>query len=66
MMKLLVNRPNRIIEKQRAFQASTKPIYYRGKFAPAIVNTYWVAYAGGLALTAYGAFNLVMGRKVEE
>ncbi|KAI6152316.1 hypothetical protein BKA82DRAFT_4109963 [Pisolithus tinctorius] len=56
----LVNRPNRIPERQRTFQAlSHLPVYRRGKYSNILLNLYAVSMIAGVATTLGGVYALV-------
>ncbi|KIJ69879.1 hypothetical protein HYDPIDRAFT_104529 [Hydnomerulius pinastri MD-312] len=54
----LVNRPNTVLEQQKAFQSSHLPIYMRTPRARLYLGVYFTVYAAGLCSTAYGIYAL--------
>ncbi|KAL4081487.1 hypothetical protein V8B97DRAFT_1923176 [Scleroderma yunnanense] len=56
----LVYRPNRIPERQRAFQAATHlPVYRRGKYSNILLSLYTVSMVAGVVTTAGGIYALI-------
>lgn len=60
LLDSLVNRPNRIPERQRAFQAATHlPVYRRGKYSNVLLNIYAVSMVAGVVTTLGGIYAMV-------
>ncbi|KAF9238833.1 hypothetical protein BU15DRAFT_75054 [Melanogaster broomeanus] len=62
----LVNRPNRVLEEQKAFQSSHLPIYLRPPRAKLYLGMYFSLYVIGMCGTAFGAYSLVFSKPVKK
>ncbi|CAG8467759.1 18247_t:CDS:2 [Acaulospora morrowiae] len=64
-MTLMINRPNRVIEKQKFFQAHTnEPLWLRGGSArKPFLFVYFAAIGFGTLGSLYGATKLARGTK---
>ncbi|KAF8914313.1 hypothetical protein CPB84DRAFT_1758947 [Gymnopilus junonius] len=58
----LYNLPNHVTEKQRAYQASTKPLIWRGPRQHIYLPAFFTLFAAGMASTVYAAFHLAKGK----
>jgi len=61
----IIYKPNRVVEKQRFYQASHDPLYLRAPGAKVYVRAYYAIFAAGMLGTAWGAFSLIKGKPAE-
>ncbi|KAG9317707.1 hypothetical protein JVU11DRAFT_1920 [Chiua virens] len=61
----LVNRPNTVLEQQKAFQSSHLPIYVRPPRARLYLGIYFSIYAVGMVGTAYGIYSLAFSKPMK-
>ncbi|TFK43885.1 hypothetical protein BDQ12DRAFT_719064 [Crucibulum laeve] len=59
----LYNLPNHVIEKQKHYQNSHKPIMLRGPRGRLYVGVYGVAFTAGVAGTVFSLYQLVKGKQ---
>jgi len=62
----LVNRPNTVLEQQKVFQSSHKPIYTRPPRARLYLGMYFSLYAVGMVGTAYGIYSLAFSKPMRK
>ncbi|KAH9844384.1 uncharacterized protein C8Q71DRAFT_852874 [Rhodofomes roseus] len=62
----LINRPNRVVEKQRMIQASRDPIYLSNPGAKIYVRAYYGLFAFGMLGAVYGMVSLIKGKPAAE
>ena len=53
----LVNRPNTILQRQRMYQADTRPVYQRGPRSGMYMKAYMTLFTFGMVATAAGLVN---------
>ncbi|VDB97090.1 unnamed protein product [Peniophora sp. CBMAI 1063] len=58
----LTNLPNKVPEKQRAYQAMHKNIWYRPAGSKLYMNTFKVLFGLGMVGSVYSAANLIIGK----
>ncbi|KDQ64196.1 hypothetical protein JAAARDRAFT_27822 [Jaapia argillacea MUCL 33604] len=63
MLGALVNKPNRVLEKQHFYQSSTKPIYRRHPASRVYLGVYFTAFTVGVLGSTYGIFTLIRGKQ---
>ncbi|KAJ7098651.1 hypothetical protein B0H15DRAFT_945160 [Mycena belliarum] len=61
LLDFVYNRPNRVLELQKKYQADTRPIYLRPAGARVTLATYGVLFSLGMMSTLYGMGCLVTG-----
>ncbi|KIM46540.1 hypothetical protein M413DRAFT_24248 [Hebeloma cylindrosporum] len=61
----LYNLPNNVLEKQRMYQNTHKPIMLRGPRSNLYVGAYTALFITGMLGTAFAATSLVRGKKTE-
>ncbi|KAG2369792.1 hypothetical protein BDR07DRAFT_1604605 [Suillus spraguei] len=66
MIDAVVQRPNHVRERQRAYQASHSPIYYRLPRSRLYLGAYFTLFGVGMCGTVYGIYELVMGKPVRK
>ncbi|KAG2042091.1 hypothetical protein BDR03DRAFT_623918 [Suillus americanus] len=66
MIDTVVQRPNYVPERQRAYQASHSPIYYRPPRSRLYLGTYFTLFGLGMCGTVYGMYQLTMGKPVRQ
>jgi len=66
MLDSLINRPNRIREKQIYYQNSTKPLWRRSPRANLILTPYYALFTVTMMGTVYGMYDLVFGKPVSK
>ncbi|KAI0677283.1 hypothetical protein C8Q78DRAFT_1002043 [Trametes maxima] len=66
MLSALVNKPNRVVEKQRLVQNSHAPIYYRLPRSKLYVTSYYAIFTVGILSSAVGAYQLIKGKPASE
>ncbi|KAF8204597.1 hypothetical protein BJ912DRAFT_1051950 [Pholiota molesta] len=66
ILEPIYNLPNHVIEKQKMYQNSTKPIMLRGPRGGLYVGTFGVLFAVGMASTVYAFGSLIVGNKKAE
>ncbi|KIM76400.1 hypothetical protein PILCRDRAFT_826404 [Piloderma croceum F 1598] len=64
MLSWLVDRPNRMLEKQRYYQNSTKPLWRRSPRASLLLTPYYALFTVTMMGSVYGAYDLVFGKPV--
>ncbi|KDQ08225.1 hypothetical protein BOTBODRAFT_179998 [Botryobasidium botryosum FD-172 SS1] len=64
-MDALVHRDNKVPERQRAYQVSTKPIYLRPPRSRLYMGTYLTFFAVGMVGTTTSIYSLIKGKKTE-
>ncbi|KAH7931161.1 hypothetical protein BV22DRAFT_1052913 [Leucogyrophana mollusca] len=62
MLDAVVNRPNRVLERQKAIQSSHLPIYYRLPRSRLYLGTYFTMWTLGMVGTTYGIYSLAFGK----
>ncbi|KAF8558729.1 hypothetical protein OG21DRAFT_1503686 [Imleria badia] len=62
----LVNRPNNVLEQQKAFQSAHVPIYMRPPRAKLYLGIYFSIYAVGMVGTAYGIYSLAFSKPMKK
>ncbi|EIN10975.1 hypothetical protein PUNSTDRAFT_133039 [Punctularia strigosozonata HHB-11173 SS5] len=65
MLNRLVYKPNRILEKQKFFQAAEGPIYRRLPRASLYLNVTLAGFALGSVGSLYGIYKLIAGESKE-
>ncbi|KAF9567435.1 hypothetical protein CPC08DRAFT_703325, partial [Agrocybe pediades] len=63
LLSPLYNLPNHVLEKQKAFQNSSKPLVLRGPRAGIYVGGYAALFTVGMLSTVYACGNLIAGKK---
>ncbi|KAG8942851.1 hypothetical protein FRC03_002845 [Tulasnella sp. 419] len=62
---MVFNLPNRVVERQRAYQASTAPVWLRPPRSKTYIYPYYALWYVGLGATTYGIFSLIKGKPAE-
>ncbi|EGO02216.1 hypothetical protein SERLA73DRAFT_178046 [Serpula lacrymans var. lacrymans S7.3] len=62
MIDAVVNKPNRILERQQVIQHSHKPVYYRLPRSRLYLGTYYSLFTLGMFGTTYGIYSLAFGK----
>ncbi|KAI0254823.1 hypothetical protein BJV78DRAFT_1183144 [Lactifluus subvellereus] len=62
MLDALVHKKNVVPERQRVYQQSHKPIYYRPPRSGLYMSLYKSGFAVGVVGIAYSAYSLVKGK----
>jgi len=62
MLDTLTHKKNLVLERQKAYQHSHKPIYYRPPRSGLYLGLYKSGFALGVAGIAYSAYSLVKGK----
>ncbi|KAH7912965.1 hypothetical protein BJ138DRAFT_1124801 [Hygrophoropsis aurantiaca] len=62
MLDALVNRPNNILERQKAIQSSHLPVYYRLPRSKLYVKSYMALWSIGMVGTTLGIYTLAFGK----
>jgi len=62
VLSAVVNKPNRVLEKQKFIQASKKPLHYRMPRSSLYLGVYYSAFSVGCVGIAYSVYNLVKGK----
>ncbi|RDB20067.1 hypothetical protein Hypma_012900 [Hypsizygus marmoreus] len=62
----LYNKPNHILEKQRALQSDPRKIMYRLPRSQLYLGVYGAAFTVGMLGTLYGVFSLLRGKPAKE
>ncbi|KAI0322489.1 hypothetical protein OF83DRAFT_1167539 [Amylostereum chailletii] len=62
MLDALVNRKNLVIERQKAYQASHQPIWYRPARSRLYMGTFKSLFALGMVGAVYSAGSLIIGK----
>ncbi|KAG9054665.1 hypothetical protein FS842_004512 [Serendipita sp. 407] len=60
---LLVDKPNRILERQKIYQASHDPIYLRTPRSRLYVGAFAIGFTAAIVGTTWTAYRLVRGKK---
>ncbi|KAH9977665.1 hypothetical protein BGW80DRAFT_1283593 [Lactifluus volemus] len=63
MLDALVYRKNFVPERQRLYQQSHKPIYYRPPRSGLYMGLYMSGFALGVGAIGYSAYSLVKGKQ---
>ncbi|KAI0032947.1 hypothetical protein K488DRAFT_85398 [Vararia minispora EC-137] len=63
MINSVVNLPNRVIERQKAIQASHKPLWYRLPRSNIYMGTYKALFALGMVGNVYCVYSLIRGKQ---
>ncbi|CAO1636607.1 unnamed protein product [Sympodiomycopsis kandeliae] len=66
MLDSLVNRPNTIVQRQKLYQADTRPVYQRLPRSGMYMKVYMALFVVGGLGTASGLWNAAWGKKVEQ
>ncbi|EJF62346.1 hypothetical protein BD309DRAFT_519344 [Dichomitus squalens] len=66
VLNALVNKPNRVVEKQKLVQSSHEPIYYRLPRSKLYVNAYFALFTVGMLSSTYGIYRLIRGKPAGE
>jgi len=66
MLSALVNKPNRVLEKQKYIQASTKLLHYRMPRSRLYLGIYYTGFTVGLAGIGYSIVSLIKGKPAGE
>ncbi|KAF9651718.1 hypothetical protein BDM02DRAFT_3184234 [Thelephora ganbajun] len=66
VLSALVNKPNRILEKQKFIQASKKPLHYRMPRSGLYLSVYYSAFTVGCVGIVYSCYNLIRGKSATE
>jgi len=61
----LYNLPNQVLEKQKHYQNSPKPIMLRGPRSALYLGVYGALFVAGMATTVFGMSEMVVGKKAE-
>ncbi|KAJ7070041.1 hypothetical protein C8F01DRAFT_1246191 [Mycena amicta] len=61
LLNFIYNRPNRVLDLQKQYQADTRHIFLRPAGAKQTLAVYGVLFACGMASTVYGIGCLVTG-----
>ncbi|KAJ7641402.1 hypothetical protein FB45DRAFT_900117 [Roridomyces roridus] len=61
LLDFVYNRPNRVLQLQKQYQADPRPIYLRPAGAKATLMTYGVVFGAGMLSTTYGIVCLITG-----
>jgi len=62
MLSAVVNKPNRILEKQKMVQSDHRPIWYRLPRSRVYLGVYFTLFTVGIAGSGYGLYSLVKGK----
>ncbi|PFH50132.1 hypothetical protein AMATHDRAFT_61587 [Amanita thiersii Skay4041] len=62
----LYNRPNYVVEKQRAIQSDTRPVMLRLPRSKLYVGSFGALFTVGMFATVYGITSLVKGKQSSE
>ncbi|KAJ3516812.1 hypothetical protein NLJ89_g890 [Agrocybe chaxingu] len=65
LLSPLYSLPNHVLEKQKLYQNSSKPIMLRGPRSNLYVGTFGVLFTVGMVSTVYAFTSLVRGKKSE-
>ncbi|KAJ7584366.1 hypothetical protein C8J56DRAFT_1053819 [Mycena floridula] len=63
MLNRFINRPYDIIEQQKAFQSSPKPLHHRLPGRQLKIRAFAVGFTGAAVYTVYGVYVLVRGKQ---
>ncbi|EGG04221.1 uncharacterized protein MELLADRAFT_89542 [Melampsora larici-populina 98AG31] len=63
MINYLTNLPNRIPEKQRAFQADTRLVHQKLPRARLYMGVYYTIFTSSMLFSTYGLYKLIKGKK---
>ncbi|KAG0146850.1 hypothetical protein CROQUDRAFT_656832 [Cronartium quercuum f. sp. fusiforme G11] len=63
MINYLVNLPNRIPEKQRAFQSDHRLVHQKLPRARLYMGIYYTIFTSSLLFSTYGMYQLIRGKK---
>ncbi|KAF8165692.1 hypothetical protein B0H34DRAFT_794057 [Crassisporium funariophilum] len=61
----LYNLPNNVLEKQKMYQNSARPIMMRGPRSGLYIGVYGAMFAVGMVSTLYSLTSLVKGKQAE-
>ncbi|KAJ8589052.1 hypothetical protein M405DRAFT_862459 [Rhizopogon salebrosus TDB-379] len=66
MIDAVVYRQNHVPERQRAYQASHSPVYFRPPRSKLYLGAYFTLFGVGMCGTVYGIYQLTMGKPVRK
>ncbi|KAI0797127.1 hypothetical protein C8Q75DRAFT_802783 [Abortiporus biennis] len=66
MLGALYNRPNRVVQYQRLYQASHENVHRRGPHALFFLRSYYTLFGIGCVGSVYAAYSLIFTKPTKE
>ncbi|KAJ4479013.1 hypothetical protein J3R30DRAFT_3702020 [Lentinula aciculospora] len=63
MLDGIYNRPNRMIERQKALQADPRPVHLKGPRRVLAIRIFSVGFTAGALGAVYGIYQLIRGKQ---